>query len=196
MEGVTVLLICCEGKRTEPEYFQGVVRHQRITQGQAKVKVIGGKGQHKILIDEALSECSKLAKSLEVSSNEIEVWAVCDKDEMTCTLKELEDYAKSKNVNIAFSNPKFEIFLLQHFCQSSTNQTGKSLDNLISKELSKRGISEVYHKTDISWLFQALDNEPQLLRNAIKNSSKLIDKDNTPYTTVHVLLERLVSLAP
>ena len=188
----TTLLICCEGDVTEPTYFEVVKHHRRITKAQAIVKIVGGEGQHLTLIKNSVGQRDQLAKLFNLHVDDIETWAVCDKDTMQCTLQELEAAASKNNILLAFSNPNFEIFVLQHLKFSATNANGHELKNIISKELKRQKIAEVYDKTDLSWLYPFLDKDPTRLDFAIKNSNRISDPENTPHLTVHNLLARLL----
>lgn len=187
-----VILICCEGSTTEPAYFKAVMDKRRINSSMAIVEVVGGKGQHQTLIDQSLVECNKLAKKLDLPIEDIEIWAVCDKDQMKGSLLDLETYAAKNGVRLAFSDPRFEVYLLQHFRFSATNETGKKLEALVTKEMGKLGIKRAYDKADLRWLHKALDDDPALVDVAIKNGAKICNKDNTPYTTMHLLMARIL----
>lgn len=194
-----VVLVCCEGKETEPQYYELLIKLRRINTGQARVKIVGNKGQHKALLDKANVERQKLGESLDLALDEIEVWAVCDKDKMSCTLSELEEYADKAGVRLAFTDPRFEAYLLQHFTASSTTAAGKALDDLPTKELQKKlkGAKKIsYDKTDLGNFKRIFDREPSLIEAAIKNCTKLEDRTTVPYTTAHALLARLLDLAP
>lgn len=193
---IPFVLICCEGEQTEPQYFNIVIRQRRIKE-RARVKVIGDKGQHKTLIDEAVLERNKVCQALSLDPEDVEAWAVCDKDQMPYSLAELEGHASKNNIKLAFSDPKFEIFLLQHLSRSATNLNGSQLDRLISKGLQRKGEKSAYDKTDLGSFGRLFDTEPLLLETAITNSHAVLsNKENTPYTTVHLLLARLLEMAP
>lgn len=177
------LLICCEGKKTEPQYFGIVIKQRRINRGRANVKVVGDKGQHMTLVNEAAIEREKLGRQFELNLDEIETWVVCDKDRMSCSLEQLEDHAAKNRVKLAFSDPRFEIFILQHFARSSTNATGKALEAQIGKHLAAKGHKHGYNKSDLAILNKLFDADPRLLETAIKNSKPISIKGETPYTT-------------
>src|SRR5665811_212521 len=126
-----IILVCCEGSETEPQYIRAVIKQRRINQGRAKVFVRGGRGQHLKLIDNAVTLRAEHSRKLKLRESDIEAWGVCDKDAMTCTLEELEQYAASKQVRLAFTDPSFEVFLLQHFGYSATQSSGRALQQLL-----------------------------------------------------------------
>jgi hypothetical protein len=115
MKAPRIILICCEGK-TEALYCEILARHFRLPQ--ARMRIIGGQGQHKVLVDRTVDERTKLISEVDLRDDEIMSWAVCDDDNMAISYKELHNYAQAKNVRLAFSRPQFEAFLLQHFEQS------------------------------------------------------------------------------
>lgn len=190
-----VVLIGTEGKETEPQFFNIVIRRRRINSGRASVHIVKDKGQHKQLINEIVDARATLASKLKIDPSDIECWAVCDKDKMPCTLQELEEYAAVRGVSLAFSDPQFETYLLQHLVHSATNLTGRQLIALLDSELKKRGVTAGYKKTDLSWFDKLLDDDPLSLEFAIHNSSQMTDKESTPYLTVHNLMQRLIDIA-
>lgn len=189
-----IILIGTEGKDTEPLYFNTVIDRKRIRQ-RANVKVIGPLGQHKQLIDEVAIRRAMKAKELDVGEEDVECWAVCDKDNMDCKLRELEEYSKSKDIILAFSNPCFELFILQHLTLSASNANSAQLKQKINTELRKIRRGLVYDKTDLSWLDNLIDSDPSILIRAIQNCENMENVDNTPYLTVHHLLKRLLEMA-
>lgn len=191
-----VILVCCEGGRTEPQYIRSVVKQRRINQGRAKIYVHGDRGQHLKLVDNTASLRAERGRELSLSEDDIEAWAVCDKDVMSCTLDELERRAANKNVRLAFTDPCFEVFLLQHFGFHSTNATGRTLNQLLSKTLRDRGLARAYDKSNLDWVYEMLDQEPLLLEQAITNANRLNDRSRTPYTTIQDLLVRLIEITP
>lgn len=193
-EKPVVILIGTEGKKTEPLYFNIVIDRKRIRQ-RANVQVIGSLGQHKQLIDEIVIKRAMKAKEVGIGEGDVECWAVCDKDRMNCTLRELEEYAASKGVILAFSNPCFELFILQHLTLSASNADFAQLKQKINTELRKIRRGLIYDKTDLSWLDDLIDLDPNILIRAIQNCRNMEDADNTPYLTVHHLLKRLLEMA-
>ena len=188
------ILIGTEGKETEPQYFNIVIGRKRIRQ-RANVMVVGRLGQHKQLVDEIVKLRAVKAANLKISEEDVECWAVCDKDTMNCTLAELEQYASSNNVQLAFSNPCFEIFLLQHLTRSASNLNAKQLAATLTTELRAINPKFKYDKTNLSWFDVLVDSDPEVLDRAIANSNYIEDVSNTPYVTVHKLLQRLLDTA-
>jgi len=162
------ILICCEGK-TEKLYFESIMQAFRVKA--AQIKVLGEKGQHKALIDRTLSERQVLAQEYEIDEDEIVCWAVCDDDGMAMTFTQLNQYAESCGVKLAFSRPQFEAFLLQHFEQSREVNQDNLLANLSAYRQQYTSDGDCnYAKEDIGWIEDAIFNRPQLASIAVTNS--------------------------
>lgn len=108
------LLVCCEGK-TEEQYFDILLDFHRPP-AYVEVEVYGQKGQHIALIDNTIAEREELCTGEDgFVEDEIECWAVCDEDKMPCSYTDLRKYADKHCVNLAFSAPQFEMYLLATF---------------------------------------------------------------------------------
>ncbi|EMU6896025.1 RloB family protein [Serratia bockelmannii] len=106
--------IICEGAKTEPFYFSSYI--DNFASEKAKVIEIPNckKNTPVQLVDEAVSR----KKSKETSSDD-EFWVVYDREAVAKYSNKLHAQAWSKalanNINIAFSNICFELWILQHF---------------------------------------------------------------------------------
>ena len=189
------ILICCEGK-TAKSYFEVISDIFRISFATA-IEIVGEKGMYKSLIDKTVAERQKYAQEKDLAIEEIESWAVCDCDKMPIKYHELKDYAESFNVKLAFAKPQFEAYLVQHFAQSKTTKKDELCKMLT--EFSKRyGYDKKYvkDKANLSWLYQAILDDQNIVDIAITNS-KLRNKPLDPvFLTVQDLTAFLVSLEP
>lgn len=183
------LLILCEGT-TERLYFESVIQHKRVGKVFSKVQVFGKQGQHKALIKKCASLRKAATKELKLSEDEIEVWAVCDKDAMKITYQALQVYANEKNVKLAFSDPQFETYLIQHF---EFKKTKNKRANLIAE--LETYLSDKYDKGDLSWIDEMIDADPAKLDFAIANSNRLSNHTKPPFLTVQSLTGRLLEFA-
>ena len=179
-----MLLILCEGG-TEKRYFDSLVQHKRIRM--VPIEVFGRKGQHKALIDKCVSKRKEKTKEYELIESEIEVWAVCDCDKKKINYLKLLQYSESKNVKLAFSNPQFETYLLQHFEAKGTKKRKEELILELEKHLHKK-----YNKNDLSWFDEMIDKDPKIIEVAISNSNKLGNHTRPPFLTIQKLTERLL----
>jgi len=188
----SVLLILCEGK-TEKLYFDSLIQNKRINRTLLSVEVFGNKGQHKTLIKKCVAMRNKKIKEMKeffLKKNDIEVWAVCDCDRMRIKYQHLLQYAKDNNVNLAFSNPQFETYLIQHFEAKRT----KNEKTKLILELEKY-IGSKYDKNNLPWFNEMIDKDPAVLNFAISNSNKLKNHTKPPFLTVQKLTVRLLEFA-
>jgi len=121
-----VIIIVCEGTKTEPTYFKHFKKRDKLL----RIEIVkGAKGtSYQALINTALE-----AKEKHVSKTESEwvVWCVSDVDadiktpyNQSSKNNQLNEYAKKAANNgfkIALSNPCFEIWFLLHFTYTTGN---------------------------------------------------------------------------
>lgn len=181
-----LLLIICEGV-TEAEYFRIIKRQFRLP---TWIKIMPDQdecrtpGQHERLVDVAVEKKALLTRELNVEPDEICVWVVCDRDNYKDSFTKLRQYAESKNIELGFSDPQFESYLLQHF---SANKSSNSGHKLIS-ELSEKIGSGLYKKTDLSWLEEMIDCKHSIVRTAIANAGNFTNHTKQPFFTVQNLV--------
>jgi len=107
-------LIVCEGTVTEPRYFNDV-RH--IERSLIDLQIEPG-GTPKTLVERATErkrEADGKARKLKDDNQKYEeVWCVFDIDEHPL-IPEAKDQARANRVELAISNPCFELWVLLHF---------------------------------------------------------------------------------
>lgn len=109
------ILIVCEGRKTEPTYFRVLCKHRSLSA--AEVSVCGEEcGSHPTFV----VECARKRKKQAVENKEPydRVWCVFDRDDHA-KIHEALTRAKHLGINVAFSNPCFELWFLLHFDYSS-----------------------------------------------------------------------------
>lgn len=189
------MLIYCEGK-TEEEYFKILLDFYRLP-AYVAVKVYGQQGQHLTLVDNAVAGRQELCDELDLSEGEVECWSVCDEDQMPCSFTELERYAEERGVHLAFSAPQFEMYLIQHFEQSSETDRSKVFRQL-SRYRNESGAVGEYEdatKADLAWMWTAIDRRPKIVMMAIKNSQLRNRTTKRPFLTVQELTQRILDLS-
>lgn len=108
------IIVFSEGRNTEPEYLRNYSRLFNFSVVQVVFELLGAVPQ--TLVDKAIE------KSREVSSRRYQrengdrdqVWVVFDKDDHE-GVEQLIRRCEQGGVNVAFSNPCFEVWLLLHF---------------------------------------------------------------------------------
>ena len=129
-----LLLIMCEGK-TEKEYFEILRRAFRLP-AYIDSMIFGEKGQHKPLIDKIVQKRSEVAKEFGLNEIEIEAWAVCDDDRMTCSYQDLLHYAEDRSVKLAFPSPSLSTSCFSISSHAETSRNRRSLPNSGTTEVS------------------------------------------------------------
>lgn len=110
------LLVLCEGKVTEPNYLRGLARDSRNNLVEISKQL--GVGVPKTLVERASAEMKAAKREARRRQDSFlgydEVWCVFDVDEHP-RLPEAIIQARDNGVNLAVSNPCFELWILLHF---------------------------------------------------------------------------------
>lgn len=186
-------LIVCEGKKTEPNYFNGLKKKINEKYGN-KVDVlipnidIKGTGMN-------TTSLVKYTQKTVNHANKVygQVWVVFDKDDYN---DEQFDLAIDNcNYNVAWSNPNFELWILAHFKKVNRYVSKDDVLQGLSKEFQKNGLGE-YTKNDIN-IFDNVTSGGKL-HTAIKNCKYVeeLNKDGqasqrNPMTKVYKIVDGL-----
>jgi hypothetical protein len=170
-------LIVCEGRKTEPNYFEGFRVNKKI-----HIEV-QGTGYNTVSL-------VKTALTLKKDGDFDQVWCVFDKDSFSVEqVNEAFDLAGQKGIRIAFSNEAFEIWYLLHFDYVDSALSRRNY----SKKLSSRLGFE--YKKNMPNMYAILEN---ILDEAIRNAARLMEQYkpycpgcHNPSTTVHHLVQEL-----
>lgn len=117
-----VWLIVCEGKRTEPEYLDGLIKHFRDRPNTPKLKYSRGAGDALQFVNATVNEKNKAEKLADTDENEMydQVWAVFDLEDNPNEVKfnQAKEIANNNDICLAVSNPCIELWLYLHFNDS------------------------------------------------------------------------------
>lgn len=186
-------LIVCEGKKTEPNYFNGLKKKINEKYGN-KVDVL----IPNIEVKGTGMNTTSLVKYTEQKVNQAtkiygQVWVVFDKDEYND--EQFNSAIDNCNYNVAWSNPNFELWLLACFKKVNWYVSKDDVIQELSKEFQKKGLSD-YTKNDTD-IFDKVTSEGKL-HTAIKNCEYMeeINKDGqasqrNPMTKVHKIVDGL-----
>ena len=192
-----LLLICCEGV-TEERYFSILREIFRIDVG-IDIQIIAGDGrQHKTLVDLAVEKRQSLFAETDIfdSEDDIEVWAVCDRDSYASSFTKLREYSESQGINIAFSDPQFENYLLQHFgSPDSSKNKGAVVERELTTAMLSSGVTVGYTKGDLEWLREMIDKKFSVATAAIAHADTFSNHTKKPFFTVQRLAERLLQFS-
>lgn len=186
-------LIVCEGKQTEPNYFNGLKQAINKKYGN-KVEVlipsidVKGTGMN-------TTSLVKYTQRTINHSNKVygQVWVVFDKDDYND--EQFDSAIKNCDYNVAWSNPNFEVWLLAHFKKVNRYISKDDVLQELSKEFQKKELGE-YVKNDKN-IFDKITNEENL-HTAIKNCEYMeeLNKDGqasqrNPMTKVYKIVDGL-----
>lgn len=186
------ILIVCEGSKTEPDYFKGLIRTWKIHPIQ--VEVIGEECDSapisvvEYTLDRKKENLRKVKKGLDIKIDDY--WCVFDFDQHKSYTRAIYQ-AKANKLKIAFSIPCFEFWYLLHF--RYTEGEFKECDEVVHE--LKKYIPD-YDKTKAP-----LDKLIPLLDDAIKNAAALRKALKTsgakgPATEADLLVEELRNVKP
>jgi hypothetical protein len=168
----TRLLIVCEGKETEPNYFRGLRDEEAVRQNFSVVIQKGKGGSCLAVVQQAIAEKEKAAARGEKFD---EVWCVFDVEQAARReqVSEAQALAGKNEIQLALSNPSFEVWLLAHFVRTKKSFVG--CDKVI-EELNKhwrREFGQSYEKND-EHLYARLASRS---RTATDNARNLREQD-------------------
>ena len=187
------IIIVCEGKVTEPQYFEDFT--DQCANTLVRITTIGGCGVPVSVVERAIVEkqqLTRLARSTKDSyDRQFEVWAVFDRDDHPKPqIPRALRLAQVNDIRVAFSNPCFELWGLMHF--SCVARPGSHQDT--QREL-KRRLPGFCHEKNPILPSQELENRyPRAVTNAtraLKARSDEGQEHGDPSTTVHLLTEKI-----
>ncbi|MGW2841498.1 RloB family protein [Streptomyces sp. NPDC001493] len=127
-------LIYCEGERTEDQYFKGLKAELRALP--VTIQLGGGYGEPKSLVRDAIAHKERAARSpADRCTPYDEVWCVIDVEAPVPhpALPEALLLARRNGIEVALSNPCFELWLLLHFQDASGYLTSKQAQLALEK---------------------------------------------------------------
>ncbi|HPO15252.1 MAG TPA: RloB family protein [Candidatus Hydrogenedentes bacterium] len=186
-----VILIVCEGAKTEPHYFQGIKKEWRIHAAQVEIYGEECGSDPLSVVNYAIDMKKQGPKNLGQGQFD-QVWCVIDHDQHQ-KLSEAKDKAKANTINIALSVPCFELWYLLHFVYTTRSfRNYAELVKVLKSHLRKREYDKSRPPLDqlMPQLNQALINAKKLRKHNESTQS------SNPSTQVDLLLHELIRLNP
>lgn len=195
----SVFLIVCEGKNTEPDYFEEFIQYHRITS--ARIVTIGGVGDPTRVVERAQKESEKARFD--------QIWVIFDKDDFPPgNFDNAIRKAEAAGFSCAYSNQAFEYWLILHF---ESHQGGAMHRNQYAEKINRylapwKIVYEAKGNKRISTAFFEILMETDekhgesRLEMAIKRAEKILDfhaagiapSSAESSTTVHTLVLELL----
>ncbi len=114
-------LIVCEGMKTEPGYFRAM-RH--LERSLIELELVSPGEKPKALVERAVAmkkeAAARAKREKDENCNYDQVWCVFDVDEHPY-LPEAKHQARDNGIEVAVSNPCFELWALLHFCDQTAH---------------------------------------------------------------------------
>lgn len=176
-------LIVCEGKKTEPNYFNGLKK--QINEPNIEVK---GTGRN-------TTDLVKYTQKFINYASKVygQVWVVFDKDDYND--EQFNQAIANCDYNDCWSNPNFELWLLAHLKKVAKYISKDDVLDELNKEFQKNGLGN-YSKNDIN-IFERVTKDGKL-HTAIENCKQMEElnkngqaSERNPMTKVYRIVEGL-----
>ncbi|MBU1746036.1 MAG: RloB family protein [Proteobacteria bacterium] len=177
------ILILCEGKKTEPNYFRKFPLNVELVE----IDVRGTGANTLSLVEDAIRRGQDAVKS-DIPYNQI--WCVFDRDSFPSgNFNRAFKVADENRIRIAYSNQCFELWYLLHY-----NFNDAAIDRREYARRLTKFIGRKYRKNDGNMYDLLKERQHTAIRNAKMLLSRYDacnpEKDD-PSTTVHELVEAL-----
>jgi hypothetical protein len=179
------ILIVSEGENTEPEYFRGFAKACRNPR--VDVEIAPEHGVPKTVVEVARDRKKEAEKDAarEKDDNLIydSVWSVFDIDEHP-RVGEAKEMARDNGIDLAISNPCFELWLLLHFQENPGMQ-----DRAAMKKKLKKHVPEYDKHVDYATYSAGYEQAVARSRKMDQAAEEAHDPHRNPTTGVCELTE-------
>jgi hypothetical protein len=131
-----LLLVVCEGEVTEPQYLRGFSQAQGANTVRLHIQAPGG--DPRALVERASElrddAAARAARERDENLAYDEVWCVFDVDDHA-RLQAASELAQRKGIDLAVSNPSFELWLILHFREQGAHLTSRRAAQLLAKHI-------------------------------------------------------------
>lgn len=179
------LLIFSEGKNTEPEYLEGFA----IAHGNnlVRMKIVAPAGVPTTIVDLASEAKLSVSRAKDSFAKFDQIWAIFDRDEHE-NVDQAIATAKSRGIEVAFSNPCFEVWLLLHHADYDADEHHKQTQKRY--EAKDKGYDSGGSKSiDLKSLMEGYDEACRRAKRMRTRREAERTPKGAPYTDVDVLTE-------
>lgn len=164
------ILIACEGKKTEPKYFNAIRQDLRLPSEQ--VEVLSHEGTDPLGIVNAVVEARKKKKKEKTWEKEDLAWAVFDGDEHIANdptnWHDAIQKAVSQKIHLAITNPNIEFWYLIHFRDHSASIERDKAKELLKQHIPNYDKAGCYYPYPLKPLTQDAIARAELLESLAK----------------------------
>lgn len=181
------ILVVCEGARTEPDYVNGLERHFRNTA--VEIECVPAAGVPLSVVQHADRRKDKVEKEARKQGDPFlkfdEVWCVFDVDEHP-HLNEAKQLAQARQIELAISNPCFELWLLLHFREPPGARHRHDL-----QEMMREYIPSYDKKPDFGSIVDGIDAACRRAERLDRDADDENEAGRNPTTAVYRLVASL-----
>ncbi len=171
-------LIVCEGKITEPLYFEGFRVPGRV------LEVVGTGYNTVSLVDEAIRRKQEQRQDYD------QCWCVFDRDSFSDSgFNSAIRKAEAAGFRVAYTNEAFELWYLLHFDDHQSALSRTQYGPLLTQRLG-----HAYQKNSAAMYRELENRQAQAVRRAERLLAKYAPhnpQQDNPCTTVHLLVQEL-----
>lgn len=182
----TKFLLVCEGEKTEPNYFESF-------RG-ANISVVTEKaaGDPLNVVLKAIEMNPAKGRGKKKQTPYDSVWAIFDRDSFELDrINTAFQLADLNGINVAFSNEAFELWYLLHFEYRNTGMIRTEYAQALSNHLGFNYAKNSLEMYDLLFPFmQTAISNARRLAEVYEEKHPLVDRN--PYTSVYLLVERLL----
>ena len=187
-------IIVCEGAKTEVGYFHAI--RQELRRPTLEIMVVHPDATDPKRLVQAAIEKVETQKSEGNWLTDDIAWAVFDGDEhiqsKPANWKSALDLASKHNIQLAISNPSFELWYLLHFADQNANISRQNVIRELKKHLPKYRKNLTLYPDPLTKLTENAVNRAKTLDTQITNN--LQTAFTNPSTYVFQLVEELHKL--
>lgn len=185
------IVVSCEGKVTERKYLEDCKRE--YGSGLVKLRFLPITGVPLTVVGAAIEERNKLIDARRRSKDSFDVfrvWAVFDRDDHP-NIEEALTLAQDNKIDVAFSNPCFEIWPLLHLMDYGAQDGRHAVQSRLAEEMPGYD-----HERGATVDFQSIKDKFPVAYERARRHNSMREREGTPLgcpcTTVGELVRKIV----
>lgn len=180
---LSTLYIVCEGKKTEPLYFE----NYRTRENNVKIRTVTCSSKDAIgIVDFAITKIKRGDFSVE-DNDEVVCVFDCDENEGDALAKAFKSAHENKII-ACLSNPFFELWFLLHYEYADQPFTKEKLESRLEKHIPNYVKNKDYYCELLSKRDHAIKNADKLNKYHLSDNESLESLKSNPSTQVHEVI--------
>lgn len=186
------VLIVCEGKKTEPNYFNELINHYKLNTANVQIDKAEGSSPKNVL-----ESAEKYAKKATKEGNAYDrIYCVFDKDNHNTYQQTVNKIEKKKDFYACVSVPCFEYWLLLHFEYKTSPYHASGNKSICAQVIKDLKAHIPNYEKGYRGTFKDLESKLEIAKSNAKKALKAADRNDTdnPTTHIHELVDYLINL--